>query len=77
MKTSDKLDAIAQYGKRLTRADVAHLRRAALELRMLREEIDAKEMVYASDYREGLETKIRLQYLIESVEAALLGAKPW
>lgn len=77
MKTSDKLEAIAQYGKRLTRSDVAQLRRAALELRMLREEIDAKQMVHVSDYREGLETKIRLQYLIESMEAALLGAKPW
>ena len=75
-KLADALEAM-QHGRKLTRADVAQLRHAAVELRVLREAVDAEQTARMDNYREGLEAKIRLQFLRESVEAALVEARTW
>ena len=75
-KLADALEAM-QHGRKLTRADVAQLRHAAVELRVLRKAVDAEQTMRMDNYREGLEAKIRLQFLRESVEAALVEARTW
>lgn len=75
-KMADALEALPT-GHKLTRADVARLKRAAVELRILREAVDAEQAARMDNYREGLEAKIRLKFLRESVEAALVETRTW
>ena len=75
-KLADALEALP-VGHKLTRANVATLQHAAVELRTLRETFNLVNADRIDSCREALETKIRLQYLRQSMEAALVEARTW
>ena len=71
MKTADRLQAIAQYGRRLTRADVALLIRAAGELRNLEFMARKSHEDLMSSYSQSVDDRVRLTFVRDALQAAL------
>jgi hypothetical protein len=71
MKTADRLQAIAQYDRRLNRADVALLIKAAGELRNLEFATRAAREDFMASYSQSLEDRVRVNFIKDALRAAL------
>ena len=71
MKTADRLQAIAQYDRRLNRADVALLIKAAGELRNLEFAARAAREDFMASYSQSLEDRVRVNFIKDALRAAL------
>lgn len=71
MKTADRLQAIATYDRRLTRADVALMIKAAGELRNLEFAARAAREDFMASYSQSLEDRVRVNFVRDALRAAL------
>lgn len=71
MKTADRLQAIAQYNRRLTRADVALLIKAAEELRNLEFAATKSREDLMATYSQSLGDRVRVNFIKDALRAAL------
>ena len=71
MKTADRLQAIAQYNRRLTRADVALLIKAAEELRNLEFAATKSSEDLMATYSQSLGDRVRVNFIKDALRAAL------
>ena len=71
MKTADRLQAIATYDRRLNRADVALLIKAAGELRNLEFAARAAREDFMASYSQSLEDRVRVNFIKDALRAAL------
>lgn len=71
MKTADRLQAIATYDRRLTRADVALMIKAAGELRNLDFMATKSREDLMAIYSQSLEDRVRVNFIKDALRAAL------
>ena len=71
MKTADRLQAVAQYDRRLTRADVALMIKAAGQLRNLEFMATKSREDLMGLVSQSLEDRVRVNFIKDALKAAL------